>query len=275
MTTLKEAVDDFLAQKRIAVAGVSREPNQAANLVYRALRKTNYQVFAVNPSADQAEGDPCYPDLKSIPGGVDAVVIATPPGAAEAIVRDCAEQGISRVWMHRSFGKGSVSEGRRRPGPRTRHRRHRRRLPPDVPARNRLRTQVYAPGPERDRPLAQTGVSRSPAGDSPGGTSMVKLVAVIRKRDENRPDEFLRYWREVHAPIVAKVPGLRRYVISPAIGTGTGPEYDGIAELWFDDAEALGRAMASPEWRAVSVDTPIFVDAESIIIFPTQEETIV
>jgi len=103
---------------------------------------------------------------------------------------------------------------------------------------------------------------------------MVKLVAVIRKRDGTMPEEFLRYWREVHAPIVARLPGLRRYVISPAVGRGTGTEYDGIAELWFEDREALERVMASPEWREVSADTPLFVEAESIIIFPTQEETI-
>jgi len=104
---------------------------------------------------------------------------------------------------------------------------------------------------------------------------MVKLVAVIRKREETMPDEFLRYWREVHAPIVARLPGLRRYVISPAIGRGAGPEYDGIAELWFDDRESLERALASPEWQAVVADTPLFVDAESIAMFPTQDETIV
>lgn len=109
MPTLKEAVDDFLAQKRIAVVGVSRSSDQAANLVYRGLRDAGHEVFAVNPNADQVEGDPCYPVLKSIPDGVDAVVIATTPEVAEAVVRDCAEQGISRVWMHRSFGKGSVS----------------------------------------------------------------------------------------------------------------------------------------------------------------------
>lgn len=110
MLTLKEAVDDFLAQKRIAVVGVSRETQQAANLVYRGLRQANYEVFAVNPKVDEVEGDTCYHDLKSIPGGVEAVVIATTPAVAETVVRDCAQQGISRVWMHRSFGKGSVSE---------------------------------------------------------------------------------------------------------------------------------------------------------------------
>ncbi|MCP4654272.1 MAG: CoA-binding protein [bacterium] len=107
---MKEAVDEFLAQKRIAVAGVSRKSGEAANIVYKKLRGSGYQVFPVNPNADQVEGDPCYPDLASIPEGVDAVVVATPPQAGEQIVRECAELGISRVWMHRSFGQGSVSD---------------------------------------------------------------------------------------------------------------------------------------------------------------------
>ena len=110
MPTLKESVDDFLAQKRIAVLGVSRGGREAANTVYRKLRGAGYQVFAVNPNADEVEGDTCYPNLTSIPGGVEAVVIATSPEVTESVVRDCAEQGISRVWMHRSFGKGSVSQ---------------------------------------------------------------------------------------------------------------------------------------------------------------------
>lgn len=109
MSTLNEAVGDFLAQKRIAVAGVSRSGDQAANAVYKKLRDAGYQVFPVNPKAKEVEGDPCYADVKSIPGGVDAVVIATQPQVTEQIVRECAEAGISQVWMHRSFGEGSVS----------------------------------------------------------------------------------------------------------------------------------------------------------------------
>ena len=110
MTTLKAAVDDFLAQKRIAVIGVSRDSKQPANLIYRTLRKEGYEVFAVNPSADELEGDPAYHDLGSIPREVDAAMVVTPPDAAGKVVSECAERGISRVWLHRSFGKGSVSE---------------------------------------------------------------------------------------------------------------------------------------------------------------------
>ena len=110
MPTLQEQAQDFLAQKRIAVAGVSRHRDQPANAIYRKLRETGHQVFATNPRVQRVEGDPCYPDLESIPEEVDAVVIATPPAASEEVARQCTKLGISRVWMHRSFGEGSVSE---------------------------------------------------------------------------------------------------------------------------------------------------------------------
>lgn len=110
MPKLKEAVDDFLAQKKIAVAGVSRSGQEAANGIYRKLRKAGYEVYAVNPKATELEGDPCYPDLKSVPVQLEAVMVATHPRITDAVVQECAELGIPRVWMHRSFGQGSVSE---------------------------------------------------------------------------------------------------------------------------------------------------------------------
>ncbi len=108
-TTLDIKVNDFLAQKRIAVAGVSRDNSghPAANLIYRRLKKTGHDVFAVNPSMREFEGDHCYPDVGSIPGGVDGVVIVTRPETTERIVRECGETGVRRVWMHRGIGKGS------------------------------------------------------------------------------------------------------------------------------------------------------------------------
>ena len=111
MPTIKEAATEFLVNKRVAVTGVSREPeSHGSNIVYRRLRERGYDVFAVNPNADEVEGDRCYLDLKSIPGGVDAVVIGTRPEIAESTMRECAELGIEQVWMHRAFGTGSVSE---------------------------------------------------------------------------------------------------------------------------------------------------------------------
>jgi predicted CoA-binding protein len=109
MPDLHDAVADFLGQKRIAVAGVSRGGGQAANIIYKKLRASGYEVFAVNPHAEELEGDRSYPALASIPEGVEAVVIATHPRVTDLIVRECAELGIQRVWMHRSLGRGSVS----------------------------------------------------------------------------------------------------------------------------------------------------------------------
>jgi predicted CoA-binding protein len=109
--TIKAAASAFLSHKRVAVTGVSRTPeSHGSNVVYKRLRERGYQVFAVNPNADEAEGDPAYHDLGSIPGGVGAVVIATRPEIANETMRECAELGIKHVWMHRGPGGGSVSK---------------------------------------------------------------------------------------------------------------------------------------------------------------------
>ncbi|HET7857191.1 MAG TPA: CoA-binding protein [Gaiellaceae bacterium] len=110
MQPIKEAAAEFLTKKRVAVTGVSRTPKtHGSNNVYRRLRERGYDVFAVNPNAQEVEGDQSYPDLRSIPGGVEAVVIGTRPEIAEDTMHECAELGIKHVWMHRGPGAGSVS----------------------------------------------------------------------------------------------------------------------------------------------------------------------
>jgi len=110
MSTIEEAATEFLSHRRVAVTGVSRTPGaHGGNVVYKRLRERGYDVFAVNPNADEVEGDPAYHDLRAIPGGVDSVVIATRPEVAGETMRECAELGIGRVWMHRGPGGGSVS----------------------------------------------------------------------------------------------------------------------------------------------------------------------
>ena len=111
MQEIEEAASEFLAHERIAVTGVSRQPkSHGSNTVYRRLRERGYEVFAVNPNATQVEGDRSYESLKAIPGGVGAVVIGTRPERAEATMRECAELGIERVWMHWGAGASSVSQ---------------------------------------------------------------------------------------------------------------------------------------------------------------------
>ena len=108
-TTFEMRVHAFLAQKRLAVAGVSRDHRHhpAGNLIFHRLKKTGHDVFPVNPLMQAFDGDRCYPNLQSIPGGVDGVVIVTRPETTERIVRDCTDAGVRRVWMHQSIGKGS------------------------------------------------------------------------------------------------------------------------------------------------------------------------
>jgi len=108
-TTLEAKVEDFLAQKRIAVAGVSHRSglHPAANLIYRRLKDEGHDVFPINPNLTDFEGERCWPDLGSIPGGVDGVVIVTRPEVTEKIVQDCVAAGVRRVWMHQSTRKGS------------------------------------------------------------------------------------------------------------------------------------------------------------------------
>ena len=110
MQTLREAAEDFLAQKRIAVAGVSRDSNQPANLIFRRLRDTGHEVFAVNPNADEVEGARSYPAVSAIPGGVDGVVVVTAPEVSAAVVADCAAAHVPRVWLHRGMGPGSLTD---------------------------------------------------------------------------------------------------------------------------------------------------------------------
>ena len=112
MSTMQEATRDFLAQKYIAVIGVSRTQNKTANFIYRRLRNEGYKVVAVNPNAATVEGDISYPNLKAIPEKPGVVIIVTKPGLTRQVVSECAELGIDKVWMHQGMdSKGtSVSE---------------------------------------------------------------------------------------------------------------------------------------------------------------------
>jgi uncharacterized protein len=107
---IPESVATFLRGRRIAVAGVSRQPNQAANAVFRKLQSAGYEVFPINPNATELEGAKCYRDVGAVPLQLDGVVVATAPAVAAQIVRQCADHGVRRVWFHRSFGTGSVSD---------------------------------------------------------------------------------------------------------------------------------------------------------------------
>ena len=111
MVAVKQAASEFLDHRRIAVTGVSRDATgHGANVVYQRLKERGYDVVAINPNTDRVQGDACYADLMSVPGGVEAVVIGTRPEIAETTMRECVDLGIGHVWMHRGPGAGSVSD---------------------------------------------------------------------------------------------------------------------------------------------------------------------
>ncbi len=109
MAPVPSLIAEFLSRSRLAVVGVSREPGQPANAIFRRLRDSRHEVVPINPRTGEVEGVTCYPDLASIPGKVEGVMIATHPDVSAEIVRQCGARGIDLVWFHRSFGAGSVS----------------------------------------------------------------------------------------------------------------------------------------------------------------------
>jgi predicted CoA-binding protein len=109
MARMPSNVAEFLSGKRFAVTGVSRDPKQTANLVFQKLRSAGFEAVPVNPHAAVVEGVRCYPNLASISGALDGVIIATHPRNALEIVGQCAERDVHQVWFHRAFGQGSIS----------------------------------------------------------------------------------------------------------------------------------------------------------------------
>jgi predicted CoA-binding protein len=111
MDDLKDVAAEFMSHKKVAVVGVSRTPqNHGGNVVYGRLKERGFTVSAVNKNAEEIGGDPCYHDLKSIADAPDWVVFCTRPDATEELMKECIELGITRVWMHRGPGEGSVSD---------------------------------------------------------------------------------------------------------------------------------------------------------------------
>ncbi len=110
MTELPVQIAEFLDGGRIAVAGVARDGRLPANAIFRRLRETGYEVTPLNPNTEEVEGVRCYPDVLSVPETPDGVVIATHPDVSALVVEQCAKRGVGRVWLHRSFGDGSVSD---------------------------------------------------------------------------------------------------------------------------------------------------------------------
>ena len=107
--TVMERIRDFLDQKRIAMAGVSRQPKDFSRILFRELRSRGYDVVPVNPQAREIEGRPCFAHLQDVTPPVDAVLLMTPADLTGPVVHDCVSAGVTRVWMYRAGGRGAVT----------------------------------------------------------------------------------------------------------------------------------------------------------------------
>jgi uncharacterized protein (TIGR02118 family) len=107
---------------------------------------------------------------------------------------------------------------------------------------------------------------------------MIKLVYCISKKTGLTDQAFFDHWERIHAPIGARIPGLRRFVQSRRLiipGDKHKPDYDGMVELWFDDVDALLAARQSPEWDASSKDEENFIDHTRIAYFVSEERVVI
>ncbi len=102
----RAVIDDFLAQKQIAIVGVSHGGQGFGNLALRELRNQGYAPVVVHPTVEAIGESPCFHRLADVPAGVSAVLLVTPPAESEKLVREAAEAGIRRVWLQ----QGAESE---------------------------------------------------------------------------------------------------------------------------------------------------------------------
>lgn len=105
----RQAIDNFLAQKNIAIVGVSRDDKQLANMIFRRLRDEGHNVYAVNPHADTLEGVTAYHRIADIPDPLDGVMIVLRADDAKEVVSEAIDRGVSRIWLHHGFGPSAVS----------------------------------------------------------------------------------------------------------------------------------------------------------------------
>ena len=106
---MSSEITEFLAQKRFAFVGVSRQPNDFSRTIFREFRSRGFEPVPVHPQAGEVEGMSCYARVQDIQPPVDRAFLMTPPAATGTVVRDCAAAGVRHVWMHRGAGRGSLN----------------------------------------------------------------------------------------------------------------------------------------------------------------------
>jgi len=107
--TTRATVDAFLAQRRLAFAGVSRNPLDFSRSLFREFRRRGYDAVPVNPQVAEIDGIPCYPAISAIPQPVEAAILLTRADVTDGVVEDCARAGVRQIWLYRAGGNGAVT----------------------------------------------------------------------------------------------------------------------------------------------------------------------
>ena len=102
MKTSKSQIDAFLSAGSIAIAGVSRHEKKFGRVVYNDLRKSGYDVLAINPNLKEIQGDKCYADINDLPEEVDSLLIVTPKTETDDVLRNAINKGIKNIWVQQS-----------------------------------------------------------------------------------------------------------------------------------------------------------------------------
>ena len=102
-------INDFLAQHRLAIVGISTKPSHIGNVLFKELTSRGYDVVPISTTAADIDGTPCYHDLASVPAPVDGAILCVSPDTAAAVVDEVADAGVSRVWLFQGYGKGAAT----------------------------------------------------------------------------------------------------------------------------------------------------------------------
>jgi uncharacterized protein len=112
----RQDIQDFLAQKTIAMVGLSRDEKAFSASVYRELKAKGYRILPVNPNAESLQGEKCYPNLAALPETAGGVLIFTPPAITESVVREAAARGVTRVWIQQGAQSAAAAAACREKG---------------------------------------------------------------------------------------------------------------------------------------------------------------
>ena len=96
---MRQAIEDFISGKRVAVVGVSRSGKKFGNVIYTELKERGYEVFPVNAAVQEINGETCYPNITALKDQIDGAVVCVPSEQSQSVLKEAAEIGLKNVWL--------------------------------------------------------------------------------------------------------------------------------------------------------------------------------